>query len=610
MIINQFEDDTYMTIHQINGSFIAKDTTISDLLYNNNVFFRVPRFQRGYTWGQDQAEDFFDDLVQTNITSYFLGTIILNCQDSENSTGVASLDIIDGQQRLVTIIAFNAALRDVARHYDNGTASLIHRHDINAEFRDGSTRSRITPGESLETYFNKLIVEQSKQPDEDAVKLTDEQKQLKIVYNYFYEQIYNRVQSLEDYSDIIKELKSLRDRIANLRVIRVDIRNEDDAYEIFERTNARGIDLSVADLLKNVIFSKIRELDYKDDAKENWEEMLADINAARVPLNKYVRYYWMSRHKFVQEKQLFREVRSVTDDWGTFLYSLKSDAEIFRILMTDGVDSFERLGLKHYRDIYNSIFAVRSMGVSQCFVYFLSLLRNRNKFDNDLRHIFQLVEYFSFRYFTICKQPGNKVERLFAKYALQLEHVCAETNIVDTRIRISNDFKMLHTELIELNPTDEAFENAFLQFRVRNDTDSKRVVKYALNKINQSLAITDEHLIDFDKVNLEHILPQVPDKSAWNNLTKSLIKNYVHSFGNLVLLSNKLNSKIQNGSLNNKILEYKQSSLPIVKDLVDFIENYSDSAGQCPDQNYGWGEQQIGERHRLLAKRASTLWKV
>lgn len=599
-----------MLIPQINGSFIAKDTTISDLLYNNNVFFRVPRFQRGYTWGQDQAEDFFDDLVQTNSTSYFLGTIILNCQDSVNSTGVTSLDIIDGQQRLVTIIAFNAALRDVAGHYDKGTASLIHRHDIIAEFRDGSTRSRITPAESLETFFNKLIVEQSKQPNDDAVKLTDEQKQLKIVYNYFYDQIYNRIQLLEGDSSIIKELNSLRDRIANLRVIRVDIRNEDDAYEIFERTNARGIDLSVADLLKNVIFSKIRELADRDDAKENWEEMLADISVARVPLNKYVRYYWISRQKFVQEKQLFREVRSSTDDWETLLYSLKSDAEIFRILMTDSVDSFERLGLRYYRDIYNSIFAVRSMGVTQCFVYFLSLLRNRNKIDHDLRQIFQQVEYFSFRYFTICKQPGNKVERLFAKYALQLEHLCAETKIFDTRTRINQDFKLLHNELIELNPTDEAFENAFLQFRVRNDTDSKRVVKYALNKFNQSLAITDEHLIDFDKVNLEHILPQVPDKSAWNNLTKSSIKNYVHSFGNLILLSKKLNSKIQNGSLNNKLLEYKQSSLPIVKDLVDFIEKYSDSAGQCSDLNYGWGEQKIEERHRLLAKRASTLWVV
>ncbi len=76
-----------------------------------------------------------------------------------------------------------------------------------------------------------------------------------------------------------ESVKSLRDKVASLIVINVEIAKEEDAYEIFETTNARGVELSVADLLKNLIFKKIPAGNDRDLAKEIWLDISVNIES-------------------------------------------------------------------------------------------------------------------------------------------------------------------------------------------------------------------------------------------------------------------------------------------------------------------------------------------
>ena len=105
----------------------------------------------------------------------------------------------------------------------------------------------------------------------------------------------------------MKWIKVIRNKLADLIVIRVVIESESDAYEIFETTNARGVDLSVADLLKNLIFRNMKVKVDKDDAKETWQHIGSNVEASgNGGLQRFLRYYWLSKQKFVQEKH-FRQ---------------------------------------------------------------------------------------------------------------------------------------------------------------------------------------------------------------------------------------------------------------------------------------------------------------
>ena len=71
-------------------------------------------------------------------------------------------------------------------------------------------------------------------------------------------------------------------------MIHIRIEKEEEAYEIFETTNARGVDLSVADLLKNLIFKNIPAEDDRDIAKEIWQEITSNIQATNTEKKQFI----------------------------------------------------------------------------------------------------------------------------------------------------------------------------------------------------------------------------------------------------------------------------------------------------------------------------------
>ena len=125
------------------------------------------------------------------------------------------------------------------------------------------------------------------------------------------------------------------------------------------------------------------------------------------------------------------------------------------------------------------------------------------------------------------------------------------------------------------------------------------LIKYILNEIDSELRETKEEKIDFTNVNIEHILPTSPHKD-WG-LDKKDIKDYVNRIGNLTLLSKTLNGKIQNKIVKHKIGEYKKSSLPITKKLVDELEK----------SDFIWNKEIIKNRHTTFSNIAFTkIWEI
>lgn len=573
------------------NKFTAKDKKLEEVLFSHNKKYRVPRYQRPYAWDVPEIADLWDD-VSTNSEPHFVGSVIFNTEGQDGY-----LDIIDGQQRLLTLTILLAALRDNVKQYDPSLAERIQEQDIALKDRSGNYTFRILPAETLLEYFVTFIQENNGGVASSSPN-TEEASRVKKAYAFFDEQIKHELKRHATNEAKRNSIDRLRERIAGLIVISIEITGEDDAYEIFETTNANRVELSVADLLKNLVFRKLPPDKDKDLAKEFWQDMTRDIEATGTDLKRFIRYHWISKHEFVSEKTLYRAIKKTVTDFKEYLFDLHDGAMWYCNLLDGGEQDFGVFGAGSIPTrILNSIRAIKVMRVSQCYAFLLSICRNHKRLGVSPLGIIQFIERFTFQYSAICKLPTNRIEKVYSRYGIRLEKLL---NDGKGAAAVSSLFAELETELKEYAPSQPVFEEGFLRVEYAPDDHSRNFAKYVLNKFNMALNPTNEQIVNFTMVNIEHLLPQKPHKD-WGLKTKKEIKPYVNLLGNLTLVDVTINSAVQNFTIDKKIPELKRSQLPITKEVVESIEK----GGLI------WSEEQIRARHKEMANRAYTqIWKL
>jgi len=567
--------------------FQASDKKVSEVLFSGTQRFRIPRYQRPYSWGDDQLNEFWNDL-KTEKETYFLGGFIFNYESEKENY----IDVIDGQQRILTITIFVAVLRDVCKRLSKDRSEAIQRNAI--AFEDSYTMTetyRVEVGDSTKDYFEKYI-QSNKNDIYQNFGNTKEEKRIYKAYEFFLEKISKEIESKNDKDSKIEWINTIRKKLDDLTVIRIKITSEEDAYEIFETTNARGVDLSVSDLLKNVILKHIKK-EQKEKAKETWENITKNIENSNTELKKFIRYYWLSKHKFVTDKKLFKAIKNKTagDEWQDLLIELEEDSNNwFKI---SEVNESDFADIKWGQEIYRSIKALRLMQVGQCNVFLLSVLRNIDKINTSPVLVIKFIESFTFQYSAICKLPGNKVEKLYSKYAAKVDQIVKNAHPNKISGKVNQCFDQMLNELKDLLPEKTYFLDNFAKLSYKK----KGIPGYVLAKINENMQKTNEYLVDFNNVNIEHILPQKPAK--WG-LDQSQVKPFVHLIGNLTLLDESYNRTIGNEPLSVKLDHLRKSQLEITK---DFINRLSD--------DNTWSENEIRQRQTRFGELAyEVIWKI
>lgn len=570
--------------------FEANDKVIQDALFQNYIF-KIPRYQRPYSWTEDEITEFWNDLNEDN-GSFFLGSFIFNHEPLDKEKYI---EIVDGQQRILTITILIAAIRDLANSIETGLAEYYHRRMIVIEKSYQKWSPRIICGDSTIAFFTKYIQDIGEDISQ-SIPQSAEEKLIKNNYLFFY----NKIKRELDHIDAINKKKELLDgyieKISKLIVIYIKIIKEEDAYEIFETTNARGLDLNVADLLKNWIFKNIRENGVKDVAKDIWQDVEANV---QTDIRRFLRYYWISYNPFVTERKLYKAIKNKITNWDEFLDDIWKSSDHYNLLLQASEEQWQNTDFEHSYKMYKSVSALKIMNVSQCYVLFLSILKNYKKLEMDPIHVFEIIEKFSFLYSAICKQPTNKVEKLYNKYAIDLGNLVANEDSKDKKLsKVNSLFSSLEKELKELRPTFDFFSKYFMDIKYKNSEIGRMLVKYILSEINNFYEKTKEHKIDFNNVNVEHIIPQTPGKD-WD-LSVEDIKDYVNLLGNLTLVDKVINSKAGNKSLKEKLLLLADSELPITKELISKLSK----------SNSKWDKESICERQLSLAHLAyDHIWK-
>jgi len=571
-------------------NFKAFQSKISDILSKRDVFYVVPRYQRQYSWKEEHINDFWEDLSDEDPT-YFLGTLVFNLENYHNKK---TKDIIDGQQRLLTITIALAVIRDLFFQLkDRDKSKHIQENYIANTDDDNNSEFKLRPGKGIKDYFLKYI-QNEKGTILESRPVTGEEKQVKKNYEILRKEIENKINEFESNEKKIIFLQGLRDKIKNLEIVVIEVEKEEDAFVFFETLNARGLELQTADVLKNLIFKKLQNRENNDldkDIEQKWETISENLayDEDETDVTKFIRHYWLSTYKKITEKKLFSEIKNTITNWEQLLSTLQTESFLYRKILYPVQNDWR----SEYLTIFKCIKNIKRLNVKQPYSIMLALLRVLDKRDYDQKYktkmlidAFIWLENFTFSFTTITGKSPSPLENIYSHYAIKISSVKNKRDLENILINFK---KKLKQEF----PQEEEFISNFKSISYSTKKKQIDTIKYILERINY--AGVDEQL--FDNVEVEHIIPQNPG-DGWG-LTREAIREYVNNIGNLLILGPEYNKRASSKPINEKIAYYEGSTIKMTKDFAEFLKTHSD-----------WQRIDVDNRAKELAKLAWELWKI
>lgn len=587
--------------------------TIKELFASANQF-RIPTYQRGYDWkGDAQVKDLFGDLTDSIESKFsnnlFLGTMIF---DIGNRDAKDQVEIIDGQQRFTTILITLIAARNFARNILQDV-DLAHAIQPSVQSSDPFSDTKCEKLFASETVADVIRVMSQFEwdggfPDSVEQAGTKIKKSIKRqvarvepIYKFAFSQI---IEYCEGNSKT--RFKQLMSQIYDKTfIIRIDVKEKDEAFEIFERTNARGKALEVSDLLKNFLFSKNKEiLDF--DAEQIWDEISSNSGSN---ILRVLKYFWISRKGYVASRDLYRNLRTYAADIGVneFVVDLRAFSEFYRAFNSDHRKDFPDWLAKYdisKNEIYSaeitrSIAALNLFRVTQPLPFIFACLDRFRKIDASEKKIKKIINLLrcieSFHYINnrICNRIGNEVERIYATYS---DRVFNEIDF----------YKVIDSFLIEIlgKSADRAEFVARFELLSYQNLSDRQTIRYAFDRL-VNIGVKEGqrvYLLDFfdgeqgiqGSYNIDHIACQALNSDAGE---------VMHEIGNLLILPKQIN-----GILGADDFPVKMAKLAAphkfgdnnIKHVPNWVAEFVEEARDLAD----WNEEMIKRRTQSLAEAA------
>lgn len=263
-------------MHHLETPLNASASTAGELLSSST--FEIPEFQRDYSWGKDEINEFWSDL-SNNIRSdtYFLGLVILTNQKSRRY-------VVDGQQRLITISLLAGALyHESMRLGRTALAERVRSTFLQTiDYQSDENLPRIVLADEDDNTTFQYIISNGKIPSE-----ADIPSEVSSTIAESYKIILRSLRS-DLKTDPFKRLGVWTDFLTNHVYFAVFIHDDlSTAYQVYEVINTRGKDLTTADLLKNFVIYQTLERDRRDRYL-HWKSIASQFNSEGA--NNFVQY--------------------------------------------------------------------------------------------------------------------------------------------------------------------------------------------------------------------------------------------------------------------------------------------------------------------------------
>ncbi len=551
-------------------------------LIGNGKRFRVPPFQRDYSWSEEQWEDLWNDVIELRSKAedrHYMGAIV--------AQGVSDRDlmIIDGQQRMATLSILALAIIDklgaLAEAGAEPEANVERAKELRNRFigeKDPASlieHSRLLLNENDNGFYQDYLV-QLRAPLNPR-GLSRSNRLLWDCFRYLRQRLDHLSGFETNGENIAKLLSETAARQLLFILIRVD--DELNAYTVFETLNARGLELTTTDLLKNYLFSRVRTGSDLDALQRRWAAIISTVSAERFP--EFLRYHILCEQPKVRSQRLFKLVRDrvkAPADVFALLGALEARAELFAALSDPdhGYWAEPEDGARRYiRDL--NLFRVRQM-TPVLFAAWEKLSRE------DFLRVLKLVSVISFRYSVVSALNTNELEPAYHQAAKSLLSGSAKTP------------REVYARLQSIYVDDAKFHSDFTLWTTSGSGQrDKKLTKYILARLEAD-ASGRPCDPDTDPASIEHVLPENPLEEWSASIPREKWGPMAYRLCNLTLLEPSLNREVGNRSYSEKLLAYASSRYALAKQIPEL----------APER---WNTELIEERQRRLASRAVILWR-
>lgn len=544
----------------------------------------VPIFQRPYSWEPEQWSQLWDDLYSHLDNDYLIGGIVLCGDDTGGEL------IIDGQQRLATLTILAATCRDIAFEMEDRVLSetVVKFHDdliAHKELGERDSTPFLSLGEADREWFRERIQES---PDyakylppgpRIALRIPSSNRSLWKCYLFFRKQLSELLQGRPKKESLALLAKFYRLLHKHLWFVVTRVPDDTTAYTLFEVLNDRGLDLTIADLLKNVVLSEGQRHKRFDHAKKRWALIADQLDYPHI--SSYLRYSWMSANgRKITDNELFATLKSELtgadrDDFTELLDRWSGEADEYAEIAgisdaTPGDVTLAReLDLLHgygFRTVYTLLLAIWAV---------------TSDADTETRaKATRLIRVFMMRYSIFAGQVTNVLEGSLAALAR------------DIRTSGKCDLRQLAKKLAKIAPRDDVTWGGFVALEPR-----PAVARLLLTEIEDHLAGDEKKVRSPRDVHVEHIFPQSADERWIESFRADGEEStFRDRLGNLTLLSGKKNRSISNKAYSEKVKLYQTSQLLITKEL--------------PTRWPSWTAVSVDERQHRLLEVAREIWAI
>lgn len=590
--------------------------SIADL---KDYYFVVPDYQREYVWkADDQVEQFLIDIENEynpetdKQSSYFIGSIII----VENNN---KYDVIDGQQRLTTVILSLIAFRDllksvkgelnyVGEEYLKSIEALLFSFDLKSKKK--TVRLDLQYEESR-GYLSKLI-EHVLFEDIKSPSIIKMEAAYHKIQNYGRLLLSNSLDKLLHYIDYF---------LTQIELVVIKSENLSSALKIFETINQRGAGLNAMDLVKNLLFSKASEEDFQK-IKNIWKELVMHLQHCREDGNplRFLRYFVIARYhnQIIREDEIYKWFISAEGK-----AALGYESNPLRI-----ANELNRMA-KRYSDLVIATELVKDGGQfpQVTNIGFVNKYRSRQHLILLLaldeyapvaviEYLAKQLESFFFYSITLGIQAKYN-ENNFTRWAGKLR---GKKTVEDVGHVVEEEFIPYVTERLA------EFKNRFNTITHGHYSPVYRE-RYILGRIENTIRSKCNlpiHGNDFiGGLQIEHIMPQTPKNGAIPSQFKDLseYQNYVYRFGNTTLLEGMINQAVNNFNdldgnwFERKQGEYANSDIISTKLLDKEFQIGAHTALNKFRHDYkfefaSWDKDAIEKRQGLMLELIFETWKL
>ncbi len=560
----------------------ANEVRVQDFLSLNKTQFVIPVYQRNYDWLRGQCKQFLDDILTVGgnekMESHFIGSIVFIHDGVYTVSNVKELTVIDGQQRLTTLILIYIVIHKLAKELnDKPLAQEIEEtYLVNKFAAEEEAKLKLRPTENNDRALKYLL--QQSDPKEQFRGFS------RLIENFDY--FKTRI-AKENYKCAMKGLSKLTFVEISLE------RGKDNPQRIFESLNSTGLDLSQADLIRNYILMGLPRKSQNNIYQNYWEviESLAKDKNQNGRVSDFIRDYLTLKTKIIpNQKKVYEEFKkeyknptASVEELERKLTEIKNLARHYNKLLNPKMEAD--------KDIRLCLEYINRLDMTVAFPFLMQVYddySNRKIDQETFIKVLDLIQSFVWRRF-IVGLPTNALNKIFR-------------NLYD-KVDLSSYLPSIQKSLVQKTggqryPKDAEVVDSLKCKNVYDIAPTKK--RYLLERL-ENFKNPERVLIEGNpEITIEHIFPQNPDpkweEDLGNEESAYIKENYLNTIGNLTLSGN-------NVRLGNKpFLEKRDLKEAGYKNSRLWLNQYLSGLDK-------WDRVAIEERFNQIKERFLKIWE-